>query len=81
MTIDSTRTDSLMNFPRPKSVEDVRSFVGPVNFIREWLLQVSELIAPIRKLTQKEERNNANIKSKRIAQRLQWTDMHDGSNN
>ncbi|KAL0219751.1 hypothetical protein P9112_005404 [Eukaryota sp. TZLM1-RC] len=76
-TIDPTRVESLLNLPRPKTIKDVRSLVGSVNFIREWLPQVSELIAPIIRLTKKDG-NNSNVKPKPRAQRLQWTDMHDG---
>ncbi|KAL0208448.1 hypothetical protein P9112_011035 [Eukaryota sp. TZLM1-RC] len=76
-TIDPTRVESLLNLPRPKTIKDIRSLVGSVNFIREWIPQVSELIAPIIKLT-KNDGNNSNVKSKPRAQRLQWTDMHDG---
>ncbi|KAL0206391.1 hypothetical protein P9112_001698 [Eukaryota sp. TZLM1-RC] len=76
-TIDPTRVESLLNLPRPKTIKDVRSLVGSVNFIREWLPQVSVIIAPIIRLTEKVG-NNANVKPKHRAQRLQWTDMHDG---
>ncbi|KAL0204907.1 hypothetical protein P9112_000214 [Eukaryota sp. TZLM1-RC] len=76
-TIDPTRVESLLNLPRPKTIKDVRSLVGSVNFIREWLPQVSELIAPIIRLTKKDG-TNSNVKPKPRAQRLQWTDMHDG---
>ncbi|KAL0222785.1 hypothetical protein P9112_002175 [Eukaryota sp. TZLM1-RC] len=76
-TIDPTRVESLLNLPRPKTIKDVRSLVGSVNFIREWLPQVSELIAPIIRLTKKDG-NNSKVKPKPRAQRLQWTDMHDG---
>ncbi|KAL0225774.1 hypothetical protein P9112_013098 [Eukaryota sp. TZLM1-RC] len=75
--IDPTRVESLLNQPRPKRIKDVRSLVGSVNFIRKWLPQVSELIAPIIRLTKKDG-NNSNVKPKPRAQRLQWTDMHDG---
>ncbi|KAL0218399.1 hypothetical protein P9112_004052 [Eukaryota sp. TZLM1-RC] len=69
-TIDPTRVESLLNLPRPKTIKDVRSLVGSVNFIREWLPQVSELIAPIIRLTKKDG-NNSNVKPKPRAQRLQ----------
>ncbi|KAL0209185.1 hypothetical protein P9112_011772 [Eukaryota sp. TZLM1-RC] len=74
---DPTRVESLLNLPRPKTIKDVRSHVGSVNFIREWLPRVSELIVPIIRLTKKDG-NNPNVKPKPRAQRLQWTDMHDG---
>ncbi|KAL0206828.1 hypothetical protein P9112_012539 [Eukaryota sp. TZLM1-RC] len=64
-TIDPTRT-----------IKDVRSLGGSVNFIREWLPQVSELIAPIIRLTKKDG-NYSIVNSKPRAQRLQWTDTHD----
>ncbi|KAL0219206.1 hypothetical protein P9112_004859 [Eukaryota sp. TZLM1-RC] len=83
-TIDPTRVESLLNLPRPKTIKDVRSLVGSVNFIREWLPQVSELIAPIIRLTKKDG-NNSKVKPKPRAQRLQWptctTDSFKRSNN
>ncbi|KAL0213769.1 hypothetical protein P9112_005959 [Eukaryota sp. TZLM1-RC] len=75
-TIDPTWTESLLNLARPKSVKDVGNPVESVNFVKKWLLHVFELIALIIKLIQNEEGNNENVKSKRRAQRLQWTDMH-----
>ncbi|KAL0215489.1 hypothetical protein P9112_007673 [Eukaryota sp. TZLM1-RC] len=64
-TIDPTRTESLLNLPRPKTVKDARSLIGSVNFIREWLPQVTKHVAPIIKLTHGKPR------------RLQWKDTHD----
>ncbi|KAL0215602.1 hypothetical protein P9112_007786 [Eukaryota sp. TZLM1-RC] len=54
-----------MRIPRPKSVKEVRSSVGSINYIRDWLPGISELMAPINEL----------IKGKpRI---IKWTNEHD----
>ncbi|KAL0224214.1 hypothetical protein P9112_003604 [Eukaryota sp. TZLM1-RC] len=54
-----------MRIPRPKTVKEVRSLVGSINYIRDWLPGISELIAPINEL----------IKGKpRI---IKWTCKHD----
>ncbi|KAL0208106.1 hypothetical protein P9112_010693 [Eukaryota sp. TZLM1-RC] len=54
-----------MRIPRPKTVKEVRSLVGSINYIRDWLPGISELIAPINEL----------IKGKpRI---IKWTSKHD----
>ncbi|KAL0218346.1 hypothetical protein P9112_003999 [Eukaryota sp. TZLM1-RC] len=51
-TINPTRIESLLNFSRSKTVKDVRSLIGSVNRIREWLPQVTKHVAPIIKSTQ-----------------------------
>ncbi|KAL0215548.1 hypothetical protein P9112_007732 [Eukaryota sp. TZLM1-RC] len=63
--ISKKKIEALMRIPRPKSVKEVRSLVGSINFIRDWLPVISELIAPINEL----------IKGKpRI---IKWTNKHD----
>ncbi|KAL0208714.1 hypothetical protein P9112_011301 [Eukaryota sp. TZLM1-RC] len=63
--ISKKKIEALMRIPRPKSVKEVRSLVGSINYIRDWLLGISELIAPINEL----------IKGKpRI---MKWTNEHD----
>ncbi|KAL0213843.1 hypothetical protein P9112_006027 [Eukaryota sp. TZLM1-RC] len=39
-----------MRIPRPKTVKEVRSLVGSINYIRDWLPGISKLIAPIDEL-------------------------------
>ncbi|KAL0211214.1 hypothetical protein P9112_009512 [Eukaryota sp. TZLM1-RC] len=63
--ISKKKIEALMRIPRPKTVKKVRSLVGSINYIRDWLPGISELIAPINEL----------IKGKpRI---IKWTSKHD----
>jgi predicted aspartyl protease len=54
---------NLVNLAAPKNVKQVRSFVGFVNFYREFLPQRSQLLAEITDLTKK-------------GVRFQWTSLH-----
>ncbi|KAL0248291.1 hypothetical protein GEMRC1_003527 [Eukaryota sp. GEM-RC1] len=46
-SINDVRIKAVLEMPTPKTVEDVRSLVGSINYIRDWLLGISKLIAPI----------------------------------
>ncbi|KAL0223473.1 hypothetical protein P9112_002863 [Eukaryota sp. TZLM1-RC] len=63
--ISKKKIEALMRIPRPKSVKEVRSLVGSINYIREWLPGISESIAPINEL----------IKGKPRV--IKWTIEHD----
>ncbi|KAL0243064.1 hypothetical protein GEMRC1_005625 [Eukaryota sp. GEM-RC1] len=49
--IDDVRIKAVLEIPTPKTVKDVRSLVGSINYIRDWLPGISKLIAPIIALT------------------------------
>ncbi|KAL0220381.1 hypothetical protein RCL1_000235 [Eukaryota sp. TZLM3-RCL] len=57
-SIDSFRISALVELPPPKNVKEVRSFVGSVNYLRDWLPQISEELAPIIELTRGSESGN-----------------------
>ncbi|KAL0217973.1 hypothetical protein RCL1_008821 [Eukaryota sp. TZLM3-RCL] len=57
-SIDSSRISALVELPPPKNVKEVRSFVGSVNYLRDWLPQISEELAPIIELTRGSESGN-----------------------
>ena len=57
------KVQALVNLAAPKNVKQVRSFVGFVNFYREFLPQRSQLLAEITDLTKK-------------GVRFQWTSVH-----
>ncbi|KAL0208168.1 hypothetical protein P9112_010755 [Eukaryota sp. TZLM1-RC] len=63
--ISKKKIEALMRIPRPKSVKEVRSLVGSINYIRDWLPGISELIAPINELI------------KGIPRVIKWTNEHD----
>ncbi|KAL0211069.1 hypothetical protein P9112_009367 [Eukaryota sp. TZLM1-RC] len=48
-----SRINALSRLPRPKTVAEVRSFVGSVNFIRDWLPNLSSILEPISSLLKK----------------------------
>ncbi|KAL0211680.1 hypothetical protein RCL1_005306 [Eukaryota sp. TZLM3-RCL] len=57
-SIDSSRISALVELPPPKNVKEVRSFVGSVNYFRDWLPQISEELAPIIELTRGSDSGN-----------------------
>ncbi|KAL0212974.1 hypothetical protein RCL1_006600 [Eukaryota sp. TZLM3-RCL] len=50
-SIDNSRIKAIVDLPAPKNIKEVRSFVGSVNYLRDWLPQISEELAPIINLT------------------------------
>ncbi|KAL0218242.1 hypothetical protein RCL1_009090 [Eukaryota sp. TZLM3-RCL] len=68
-SIDSSRISALVELPPPKNVKEVRSFVGSVNYLRDWLPQISEELAPIIELTRGSESGNR-------APPIKWTHDH-----
>ncbi|KAL0222900.1 hypothetical protein P9112_002290 [Eukaryota sp. TZLM1-RC] len=63
--IDESRIEGLINLPKPRTLNEVRSFIGSINYIRDWLPNLSDLIEPINKLT----RNKPS--------KMKWTSDHD----
>ncbi|KAL0208229.1 hypothetical protein P9112_010816 [Eukaryota sp. TZLM1-RC] len=63
--IDESRIEGLINLPKPRTLPEVRSFIGSINYIRDWLPYLSDLIEPINKLT----RNKPS--------KVKWTSDHD----
>ncbi|KAL0218462.1 hypothetical protein P9112_004115 [Eukaryota sp. TZLM1-RC] len=63
--IDESRIEGLINLPKPRTLPEVSSFIGSINYIRDWLPNLSDLIEPINKLT----RNKPS--------KIKWTSDHD----
>ncbi|KAL0225171.1 hypothetical protein RCL1_003083 [Eukaryota sp. TZLM3-RCL] len=57
-SIDSSRISALVELPPPRNIKEVRSFVGSVNYLRDWLPQISEELAPIIELTKGSDSGN-----------------------
>ena len=51
---DSSKLQAVADFPTPKSVKDVRAFLGFSNYYRRHIPQMSELAAPLVNLTRKD---------------------------
>ncbi|KAL0225034.1 hypothetical protein RCL1_002946 [Eukaryota sp. TZLM3-RCL] len=50
-SIDSSRIKAVIELPPPRNIKEVRSFVGSVNYLRDWLPRISEELSPIIDLT------------------------------
>lgn len=61
---DAKKVDAIRNMSVPKSVKDVRSFLGLTNYVSRFVPQYSDITKPLRDLTKKETP-------------WAWTDEHD----
>lgn len=55
LAIDSTKVQAILDYPIPKSVKDVRRFIGMVSFYKQFIDRFSDLTAPITDLLKKEK--------------------------
>ncbi|KAL0212117.1 hypothetical protein RCL1_005743 [Eukaryota sp. TZLM3-RCL] len=55
-SIDSSRIKAVIELPPPRNIKEVRSFVGSVNYLRDWLPRISEELSPIIDLTKDQTR-------------------------
>ena len=66
--IGEDRIKAITDLPTPKTIKELRSVLGMINFVRKFIPDLSTVIAPLVELTQKEH-----VKS--IAKR--WSQEHD----
>jgi hypothetical protein len=52
------KTEKVVNFPRPRSVRELRSFFGLVNWFRRHISHFSDLMEPIQELLRKDRVNS-----------------------
>ena len=52
--VDPEKVEAVMSWERPKSVFEIRSFLGLVGYYRRFIEDFSRLEAPMTKLTRKE---------------------------
>jgi len=60
--MDKAKIETILNWPQPKNLKDVQSFLGFANFYRRFIKVYSEIVLPLTGLTKK------NIK-------FQWTEL------
>ena len=53
ISIDNDRVQTILSWPKPKSVHDIRVFIGFMNYYRRFIYGFSRLALPLTKLTQK----------------------------
>ncbi len=51
---DPAKVDSIVNFPVPRNVTEVRSFLGLVNFYRKFIRNCAAIAKPLTTLTRKD---------------------------
>ena len=54
VSVDSTKVSAIVDWPRPTSVTDVRSFLGLVGYYRQFVEGFSRIALPFINLTRKE---------------------------
>ena len=54
VSVDPEKVEAVMSWERPKSVFEIRSFLGLTGYYRRFIEDFSRLAAPITRLTQKE---------------------------
>ena len=50
---DPSKIQSVMNWPRPRKVKDVRSFVGLCSYYRKFVKNFAQIAKPLHRLTEK----------------------------
>ena len=50
---DPKKIEAIMNMPNPTSVKDLQRFLGMVNYLSKFILNLAELTAPLRQLLEK----------------------------
>ncbi|KAL0251546.1 hypothetical protein GEMRC1_000759 [Eukaryota sp. GEM-RC1] len=66
--IDPDRIRAIQKLPIPSSINELRSFCGSINYLREWIPDLSNLIQPLTNLTRKDKSKTPITKK--------WTDLH-----
>ncbi|KZV28138.1 DNA/RNA polymerase superfamily protein [Dorcoceras hygrometricum] len=53
ISVDPSKVEAVINWPRPTSVPEIRSFMGLAGYYRQFIKDFSSIIKPITQLTQK----------------------------
>ena len=70
--LDPKKVEAVMSWERPKSVFEIRSFLGLDGYYRRFIEDFSRLAAPMTKLTWKEVKFEWNDSCERAFQELKW---------
>ena len=68
--IDNTKTTAVQDWPTPKNLKEVQSFLGFANFYRRFIKEYSRTAAPLTELTKKEETFTWGNSQERVFQEL-----------
>ncbi|UYV76796.1 K02A2.6-like, partial [Cordylochernes scorpioides] len=67
---DNRKIETVLNFPIPKNIEMLRSFLGTCGFLRNFIPNFSKLAEPLNNLTRKNFRWNWDLKTNKAFQDL-----------
>ena len=70
VSVDPKKVEAVMSWERPKSVFEIRSFLGLVGYYRRFIEDFSRLTAPMIRLTRKEVKYEWNDPCERAFQEL-----------
>ena len=70
VSVDPETVEVVMSWERPKSVFEIRSFLGLVGYYRRFIKDFSRLAAPMTRLTQKEVKFELNGLCEEVFQEL-----------
>ena len=70
VSVDPEKVEAVMSWERPKSVFEIRSFLGLAGYYRRLIEDFSRLAAPMTKLTRKELKFEWNDSCERVFQEL-----------
>ena len=70
VAVDESKIDMVKNWPRPKSVKDVRSFLGFCNYYRRFVKGFAEIASPLNNLLKKENEFNWTEECQKAFERL-----------
>ena len=54
VSVDTEKVEAVMSWERPKSVVEMRSFLGLIGYYKRFIEDFSRLVAPMTRLTRKE---------------------------
>ena len=70
ISADSTKLDAIKNFARPKTLKDLRGFLGLCSYYRKFVARFAQIASPLTDLTK-----GINGKGKNII--IPWLEAHD----
>ena len=54
VSVDLEKVEAIMSWERPKSISEIRSFLGLTGYYRRFIKDFFRIVAPMTRLTQKE---------------------------
>ena len=70
VSVDLEKVEAVMSWEKPKSVYEIRSFLGSARYYRRFIEDFSQLVAPMTRLTQKEVKFEWNDQCEKAFQEL-----------